>query len=126
MSTGLSLLRTICGLEISALSALDTWDTTEPALYTAEKYDKPGPASIMRALLRTPAFSDEPLWLHGAGTPWLHGGRTESTRSLKDDPNTALRFCARKASRLALIELHHDDVLDSLPNAVDSPIYATA
>ena len=115
--------RSVCGLEISALY---TWDTTEPALYTAEKYDEPGPASIMRALLRMPAFSDEPLWLHGAGTPWLHGGRTESTRSLKDDPNTALRFCARKASRLVLIELHHDDVLDSLPNAVDSPIYATA
>ena len=59
-------MRTICGLEISAL---DTWDTTEPALYTAEKYDTPGQASILRALLRTPAFSDEPLWLHGAGTP---------------------------------------------------------
>jgi hypothetical protein len=100
----------------------DTWDTTEPALYTAEKYDKPGPASIMRALLRTPAFSDEPLWLHGPGTPWLRVGRT---RSLKDDPNTALRFCARKASRLALFELHHDDVLDSLPNTVDSPLYMT-
>jgi hypothetical protein len=80
----------------------------------------------LRALLRTPAFSDEPLWLHGAGTPYLRGGRTVSTRSLKDDPNTALRFCARKASLLALFELHHDDVLDSLLNAVDSPICDTA
>ena len=99
----------MCGLEISALY---TWDTTEPALYIAEKYDEPSPASIMRALLHTPAFSDEPLWLHRPGTPWLRGGRTVSTRSLKYDP---------KAYFLALFELHHEDVLDSLPNAVDSP-----
>src|SRR6266851_6560510 len=49
------LLRMICGLEISTL---DTWDAVEPVLYAAEKYEMPGPASIVRALLRTPAFSD--------------------------------------------------------------------
>jgi len=83
MSTGLSLLRTtICGLEISAL---DAWDTTEPALYTGEKYDKPGPASIMRALLRTPVFSDEPLWPHSAGMPWLRGGRAHGVHLLAQE-----------------------------------------
>jgi hypothetical protein len=51
---------------------------------------------------------------------------TVSTRSLKDDPKTRPALLARKAYFLALFELHHDDVLDSLPNAVDSPIYDTA
>ena len=37
---------------------------TTPLLYAAEKYDRPGPASTVRALLRTPAFSDAPLHLY--------------------------------------------------------------
>jgi hypothetical protein len=42
------------------------WDAVEPVLYTAEKYNMPGLASIVHALLRTPAFSDEPLRLYSA------------------------------------------------------------
>src|SRR5260370_2920658 len=57
------LLRMICGFEIPVL---DTWDTVEPVLYAAEKYDMPGPASIVRALLRTPTFVDAPLRLYAA------------------------------------------------------------
>jgi hypothetical protein len=69
-STLEALFRMICGLEIPTLDMWDavepvlyTWDAVEPVLYTAEKYDMLGPASIVRALLRTPTFVDAPLRL---------------------------------------------------------------
>jgi hypothetical protein len=105
------LLRMICGLEIPVL---DTWDAVEPVLYAAEKYDMPGPASIVRALLRTPAFADEPLRLYAAACHfgWAEDARTASTRSLTINlygPNNRpalLRL--RTADLLALFELHHE------------------
>ncbi|KAI0290390.1 hypothetical protein B0F90DRAFT_1672008 [Multifurca ochricompacta] len=104
------LLRMICGLEIPTL---DTWDAVEPVLYAAEKYDMPGPASIVRALLRTPAFTDAPLRLYAAACHfgWAEDTRAASTRSLTLDlhsPNhrsALLRL--RTADLFALIELHH-------------------
>lgn len=105
------LLRMICGLEISAL---DTWDAVEPVLYAAEKYEMPGPASIVRALLRTPAFSDEPLRLYAAACHfgWAEDARTASTRSLSvnlyDPKNRPALLRLRTADLLALFELHHE------------------
>ena len=105
------LLRMICGLEISAL---DTWDAVEPVLYAAEKYDMPGPASIVRALLRTPAFVDEPLRLYAAAChfSWAEDARTASTRSLSvnlyDPKNRPALLRLRTADLLALFELHHE------------------
>lgn len=52
------LLRIICGLPIPRL---DSYDTVEPILHAAEKYDMPGPMSVVRALLGTPAFLSDPL-----------------------------------------------------------------
>ncbi|KAI9442679.1 hypothetical protein H4582DRAFT_1930084 [Lactarius indigo] len=65
-----------------------------PVLYAAEKYDMPGPASIVRALLRTPVFADAPLRLYAAACHfgWADDARAASTRSL---------------DLLALFELHH-------------------
>ncbi|KAI9510078.1 hypothetical protein F5148DRAFT_1274928 [Russula earlei] len=105
-----SLLRMICGLEIPTL---DTWDAVEPVLYAAEKYDMPGPASIVRALLRTPAFADEPLRLYAAACHfgWAEDVRTASTRSLAVDlyhpSNRAALLRLRTSDLLALFELHH-------------------
>jgi hypothetical protein len=105
------LLRMICGLEISTL---DTWDAVEPVLYAAEKYEMPGPASIVRALLRTPAFSDEPLRLYAAACHfgWAEDARTASTRSLSvnlyDPRNRPALLRLRTADLLALFELHHE------------------
>jgi len=105
-----SLLRMICGLEIPAL---DTWDAVEPVLYAAEKYEMPGPASIVRALLRTPAFADEPLRLYAAACHfgWAEDVRTASTRSLSVDlyhsSNRTALLRLRTADLLALVDLRH-------------------
>lgn len=104
------LLRMACGLEIAAL---DTWDAVEPVLYAAEKYDMPGPASIVRALLRTPAFADAPLRLYAAACHfgWADDARAASTRSLVLDLHVPAHRAAllrlRTADLLALFELHH-------------------
>ena len=105
------LMRMICGLEILAL---ETWDAVEPVLYAAEKYDMPGPASIIRALLRTPTFADEPLRLYAAACHfgWAEDARTASTRSLTvnlyDPKNRPALLRLRTADLLALFELHHE------------------
>jgi len=105
------LFRMICGLEIPAL---DTWDAVEPVLYAAEKYEMPGPASIVRALLRTPAFADEPLRLYAAACHfgWAEDARTASTRSLSvnlyESKNRPALLRLRTADLLALFELHHE------------------
>jgi hypothetical protein len=104
------LLRMACGLEIASL---DTWDAVEPVLYAAEKYDMPGPASIVRALLRTPAFADAPLRLYAAACHfgWSDDARAASTRSLVLDLHAPAHRAAllrlRTGDLLALFELHH-------------------
>ena len=104
------LLRMVCGLEIATL---DTWDAVEPVLYAAEKYDMPGPASIVRALLRTPAFADAPLRLYAAACHfgWADDARAASTASLVLDLHAPTHRAAllrlRTPHLLALFELHH-------------------
>jgi hypothetical protein len=108
--------------DLSALSARHVGHHRAGALHSGEvrqarsSLDHARPPAHARVLRRAPVASRRG---HA-----LVARRTHGVHPL--DPNTALRFCARKASLLALIELHHDDVLDSLPNAVDSPIYDTA
>ena len=55
------LLRMVCGLSIPKL---DSYDFIEPILHAAEKYDMPGPMSIIRALLSTPSLMSDPLRLY--------------------------------------------------------------
>ena len=76
-STLEALFRMICGLEIPTL---DMWDAVEPVLYTAEKYDMPGPASIVRALLRTPTLVNAPLRLYCMPRRATLAGRRMSAR----------------------------------------------
>jgi len=101
----------ICGLEIPVL---DTWDTVEPVLYAAEKYDMPGPASIVRALLRTPTFVDAPLRLYAAACHfgWAEDVRAASTRSLTlnlfDSVHKPSLIRLRTADLCALFALHHE------------------
>ncbi|KAH9993493.1 hypothetical protein BJV74DRAFT_833070 [Russula compacta] len=104
------LLRMICGLEIPTL---DTWDAVEPVLYAAEKYDMPGPASIIRALLRTPAFAGAPIRLYAAACHfgWAEDARAASTRSLtlnlftpEHRPRSSLHHTRRAQFRARLAE----------------------
>ncbi|KAI0329183.1 hypothetical protein GY45DRAFT_1435582 [Cubamyces sp. BRFM 1775] len=55
------LLRMVCGLPVPKL---DSYDVIEPILHAAEKYDMPGPMSIVRALVMTPPLLAEPLRLY--------------------------------------------------------------
>ena len=104
------LLRMACGLEIPEL---DTWDAVEPVLYAAEKYDMTGPSSIIRALFRTPAFTDAPLRLYAAACHfgWTEDARAASTRSLTldlhDPAHRPALLRLRSADLLSLFELHH-------------------
>lgn len=59
-STLEALLRCVCGL---AIPTLESYDVIEPLLYAAEKYDMPGPLSIVRALVATPPLLADPLRL---------------------------------------------------------------
>jgi hypothetical protein len=119
----------ICGLEISTL---DTWDAVEPVLYAAEKYEMPGPASIVRALLRTPAFSDEPLRLYAAACHfgWAEDARTASTRSLSvnlyDAKHRPALLRLRTVDLLALFELHHERRKQFRQRIAESPFLTDA
>ncbi|EKM54218.1 uncharacterized protein PHACADRAFT_257912 [Phanerochaete carnosa HHB-10118-sp] len=59
-STLEALLRCVCGL---AIPCLESYDVIEPLLFAAEKYDMPGPLSIVRALASTPPLLADSLHL---------------------------------------------------------------
>ncbi|KAH9993190.1 hypothetical protein BJV77DRAFT_999080 [Russula vinacea] len=164
-STLEALFRMICGLEIPAL---DAWDAVEPVLFAAEKYDMPGPASIMRALLRTPTFFRARI----AEAPFLTDAQLSDTAAARcsrcreaisyfewrelrhsmlselerrpagdtvltglEEWPTAQACWASKCKKLSCLSPVYDkvlsskaikDVLDSLPNAVEVPVYETA
>ena len=123
------LLRMICGLEIPTL---DTWDTVEPVLYAAEKYDMPGPASILRALLRAPTFTDAPLRLYAAACHfgWAEDARAASTRSLTlnlyDSAHKPSLLRLRSADLYALFALHHKRRAQFRSRIADSPFLTDA
>jgi len=104
-----NLLRMVCGLVIPTLSS---WDAVEPILYAAEKYDMPGPHSIVRALAHTPAFLDEPLRLFAAACryDWPEEARLAATMSLAldlaDPQHRPDLLKLKTAALLALQDLH--------------------
>ncbi|KAN0106984.1 hypothetical protein V8E52_010586 [Russula decolorans] len=123
------LLRMICGLEIPTL---DTWDAVEPVLYAAEKYDMPGPASIMRALLRAPTFTDAPLRLYAAACHfgWAEDARAASTRSLRlnlyDSVHKPSLHRLRTADLYALFALHHERRVQFRARIAEGPFLTDA
>jgi hypothetical protein len=123
------LLRMICGLEIPTL---ETWDAIEPVLYAAEKYDMLGPASIMRALLRTPTFTDAPLRLYAAACHfgWAEDARAASTRSLTlnlyDSVHKPSLLRLRTADLYALFALHRERREQFRARIADAPFLTDA
>jgi hypothetical protein len=119
----------ICGLEIPML---DTWDAVEPVLFAAEKYDMPGPASIVRALLRTTTFAAAPLRLYAAACHfgWAEDMRAASTRSLTlnlfDPAHRSSLLRLRTADLLALFALHHERRLQFRTRIAESPFLTDA
>jgi hypothetical protein len=76
-----SLLRMICGLPIPAI---DSYDTIEALLFAAEKYDMPGPMSIIRMLVMTPPLLEHPLRLYASACRfgWEPEAKFASTQTL--------------------------------------------
>ncbi|KAI0915753.1 hypothetical protein AcW1_003734 [Taiwanofungus camphoratus] len=105
------LLRMVCGLPIPRL---DSYDIIEPILHAAEKYDMPGPLSIVRALVTTPPLLSDPLRLYAIACRcgWREEARTASQCTLAlglHAPEHRLTLLKLGApALLSLFELHHN------------------
>jgi hypothetical protein len=77
-----SLLRMVCGLPIIRP---DSYDTVDALLYATEKYDMPGPTSIIRHLIMTPPLTEEPLRLYAVACRygWTEEAKIASEGTLK-------------------------------------------
>lgn len=105
------LLRMICGLP---LPRLDPDDSLEPILFAAEKYDMPGPLSIIRACLLPKPLLNDPLKLYATTCRygWEDEMRIAATQTLalnlhSPEHRSALRKLTTEAL-LALTELHYE------------------
>ncbi|KIJ67481.1 hypothetical protein HYDPIDRAFT_108258 [Hydnomerulius pinastri MD-312] len=78
------LLRMISGLPIQPLT---TYDTVDALLFASEKYDMPGPASLVRIAVLTPPLADQPLRLYAAAARcgWTEEAKVASQRTLAMD-----------------------------------------
>ncbi|KII92013.1 hypothetical protein PLICRDRAFT_122356 [Plicaturopsis crispa FD-325 SS-3] len=76
-----TLLRMICGLPILPITSYDEIDAL---LYAAEKYDMPGPMSIVRVLIMTPELLQHPLRLYAVACRfgWEVEAKFASTQTL--------------------------------------------
>ncbi|KAJ7497068.1 hypothetical protein FB451DRAFT_1209958 [Mycena latifolia] len=104
------LLRMVSGLP---LLPIVHYDVVDKILFAAEKYDMPGPMSIMRLLVMTPPLLDQPFRLYTVSCRygWEEEARFASTQTLTHnlhDPE--VRPLLQRLSTEALLnlfELHH-------------------
>jgi hypothetical protein len=101
-----SLLLMICGL---AINPITSYDEVDALLFAAEKYDMPGPVSLVRVLIMTPPLLGQPLRLYVAATRcgWEEEAKHASAQSL------ALNIYAPEHQPI-LRKLHTGAVLDLL------------
>ncbi|CCL98364.1 uncharacterized protein FIBRA_00359 [Fibroporia radiculosa] len=117
------VLRMISGMPIPPL---DSYDIIEPILQTAEKYDMPGPMSIVRALVTTAPFIADPLRLYAITCRygWLEEARMASKHTLTLNLHASEhRLALQKlgtAALLSLFELHHSR-REALRRRLDDP-----
>ncbi|KZT67182.1 hypothetical protein DAEQUDRAFT_767411 [Daedalea quercina L-15889] len=117
------LLRMACGLPVPAL---DGYDEIEALLHAAEKYDMPGPASIVRIALMRPAFLAEPVRLYAIACRygWPDEARLASTHTLTlnihapEHKHTLMKLGA--PALLGLIDLHRSR-REALRHRLDQP-----
>ncbi|KAJ3569624.1 hypothetical protein NP233_g4930 [Leucocoprinus birnbaumii] len=78
------LLRMVCGLELPRLT---DYDLIEKILFVAEKYEMPGPISILRLLASTEDVLSHPLRLYSFACRygWEEEAKLASNRTLKLD-----------------------------------------
>jgi len=118
-----NLLCMACGLPIMPPTS---YDAVDPLLFAAEKYDMPGPLSIIRMLLMTPALLDEPLRLYAVACRfgWEAEARYASTQTLSLDlhsePHRASLQSLSTPALLDLFQLHRDR-REALRTRLDDP-----
>ncbi|EIN12032.1 hypothetical protein PUNSTDRAFT_112000 [Punctularia strigosozonata HHB-11173 SS5] len=127
-STVEGILRMVCGLPIPNLSS---YDSIEPLLYAAEKYDMPGPLSIIRMLVMTPAVIDDPLRLYAVACRygWEHEAKHASKQSLSLNLHAPEhRDQLRKLSTDSLMNLFdlHYRRREELKRMLDDPPFVNA
>jgi hypothetical protein len=118
-----SLLRMACGLPILPLTS---YDAVDALLYAAEKYDMPGPMSIIRILVMTPPLLNNPLRLYAVACRfgWETEAKYASTETLTLDLHAEPHHAALKnLSSSALLELFqlHRDRREGLRTRLDDP-----
>jgi hypothetical protein len=105
------LLRMVSGLPLGL--PIVHYDVVDKILFAAEKYDMPGPMSIMRLLVMTPPLLDQPFRLYTVSCRygWEDEARFASTQTLTHylyDPEVRpLLQRLSAAALLNLFELHH-------------------
>jgi hypothetical protein len=104
------LLRMICGLPFPEIESHDALDAL---LSAAEKYDMPGPLSLLRMyLLRNPSPLKDVIRLYAVATrfDWTQEAKALSERtlaiSLHDEENTPSLRTLSTDALLALVKLH--------------------
>ncbi|KAN0090685.1 hypothetical protein V8E55_004251 [Tylopilus felleus] len=103
------LFRMISGLPIQPLTSFDTVDAL---LFASEKYDMPGPTSLVRIAVLTPPLADQPLRLYAAASRcgWTEEAKVASERTLAmdlwQDENWEMLAKVDVRSALALLKLH--------------------
>ncbi|KAG1793342.1 uncharacterized protein HD556DRAFT_1479438, partial [Suillus plorans] len=99
-----SLLLMLCGLPVNPLTS---YDEVDALLFAAEKYEMPGPISLIRVLIMTPPLLDQPLHLYAAATRcgWKEEARHASVQLL------ALNIYTQEHQPI-LRKLHMGAVLD--------------
>lgn len=103
------LFRMISGLPIQPLTSFDTVDAL---LYASEKYDTPGPMSLVRIAVLTPPLAEQPLRLYAAASRcgWTEEAKVASERTLSMDlwQDESWEMLAKidVRSALALLKLH--------------------
>lgn len=100
-----NLFLLISGLPVPTI---DSYDLVEPLLDAIEKYDTPGPLSIVRLLVMTPPLSGEPFRLYAAACRfgWDAEAKHASTQTLSfnlHDPE--VRPYLTRLSTTALLRL---------------------
>ncbi|KAG9316172.1 hypothetical protein JVU11DRAFT_2192 [Chiua virens] len=109
-STTLELLfRMISGLPIEPVTSFDTVDAL---LFATEKYEMPGPTSLVRIAVLTPPLADQPLRLYAAASRcgWTEEAKVASQRTLSinlwQDENWEMLAKIDVRSALILLKLH--------------------
>jgi len=117
------LFRMACGLPIPPL---DSYDEIEALLHAAEKYDMPGPTSIVRIAVMRPAFLSEPIRLYAIACRygWAEEARLASTHTLTLDiyapEHKPTLMKLGTPALLGLIELHRSR-REALRQRLDEP-----